>query len=102
MSEVLLDSTQTTSRSVEINSYFSPISLFAADATGINIVIQFVPVDRTNGGAVEGTPFDMYQEGNQLVLTDTNNSATVYGPCVFRLNASLTGSTVYMSRGENP
>ena len=103
MSEVLLTSIQTISRVVEIDGFFSPVTLAADGITGGNqIAVQYVPVDRTDGNRVEGTPFALFQKGGALVLTDVNNDITIYGPCVFRLEANLAGATVYMSKGDNP
>ena len=103
MSEVLLSDTQTISRTVELDGVFSPVTLAGFGITGGNqVAVQFVPVDRSNGGYVEGTPFALFQKGGALVLTDVNNVLTLYGPVVFRLEANLAGAIVHMSRGDNP
>ena len=51
-----------------------------------------------------GTTFqDLYSDGSQVRLTDTNNSVTVYGPGVFRVDKEVTTNAagVYLSRKDN-
>jgi len=50
-----------------------------------------------------GTTFvDIYKDGTQVQLSDTNNPVTVYGPGIFKINKGVTTGTVGVAIMREP
>lgn len=72
-----------------------PISVSANDLVTIGITGtvasgEYLDIQYTDDGGA--TWHDLYQDGSQVRLTDTNNAVTVYGPIIFRVDKDSTSA----------
>ena len=57
---------------------------------------EYADVQYTDDGG--STWHDLYQDGSQVRMTDTNNMVTVYGPGIFRIAKEVTASAAGVRR----
>ena len=72
-----------------------PIPVSAGDLVSIAITGtvaagEYLDIQYTDDGGA--TWQDLYQDGSQVRLTDTNNMVTVYGPGIFRVDKDSTAA----------
>lgn len=57
---------------------------------GVQTASEDIDVQIWNGAAF----VDLYQDGSQVVLNDTNVAVTAYGPGLYRINKGVTSNAI--------
>lgn len=87
MSVLIADTTSAAKSGIFSVSAGDNVSIAVSGTIATN---EFIDVQYTDDGGT--TWHDLFQDGSQVRLTDTNNMATIYGPGIFKLDKGATAS----------